>query len=91
MVLRSRRRKISIVGWFVHHSGGSGTPLSRRGRRPEKAAAVAVFLASTEAAYVSGQVFVVDGGNIIQEPHGIDLYGVARTRGGPNADQVAGC
>jgi len=24
---------------------------------------------------VTGQTFVVDGGNIIQEPHGIDLYG----------------
>ena len=30
MVLRSRRRKISIVGWFTH-SGGSGTPGTRAG------------------------------------------------------------
>ena len=33
---------------------------------------------------MTGQVLVVDGGDMIQEPHGIDLYGVARTRGGPN-------
>jgi len=38
-------------------------------------AVVAVSLESEEAAYVTGQTFVVDGGNIIQEPHGIDLYG----------------
>jgi 3-oxoacyl-[acyl-carrier protein] reductase len=50
------------------------TPAGRAGTAAE-AAAVAVFLASEEAAYVTGQTFVVDGGNIIQEPHGIDLYG----------------
>ena len=53
------------------------TPVGRAGT-PEEAAAVAVFLASEAAAYVTGQVFVVDGGNIIQEPHGVDLYGDAR-------------
>ena len=50
------------------------TPAGRAGT-PEEAAVVAVFLASEAAAYVTGQVFVVDGGNTIQEPHGIDLYG----------------
>jgi 3-oxoacyl-[acyl-carrier protein] reductase len=50
------------------------TPAGRAGTAAE-AAAVAVFLASEDAAYVTGQTFVVDGGNIIQEPHGIDLYG----------------
>jgi 3-oxoacyl-[acyl-carrier protein] reductase len=50
------------------------TPAGRAGTAAE-AAAVAVFLGSEEAAYVTGQTFVVDGGNIIQEPHGIDLYG----------------
>jgi 3-oxoacyl-[acyl-carrier protein] reductase len=50
------------------------TPIGRAGTAAE-AAAVAVFLASDLAGYVTGQVFVVDGGNVIQEPHGIDLYG----------------
>ncbi len=50
------------------------TPAGRAGT-PAEAAVVAVFLASEAAAYVTGQVVVVDGGNTIQEPHGIDLYG----------------
>ncbi len=29
---------------------------------------------SAEASYVTGQSLVVDGGNVIQEPHGIELY-----------------
>ena len=35
---------------------------------------------SDEARYVIGSSIVVDGGSIIQEPHGIDLYGRTERR-----------
>jgi 3-oxoacyl-[acyl-carrier protein] reductase len=67
-------------GWIATASStereliaGRSTPVGRAGTAREVAAAVA-FLACDEAAYVTGQTLVVDGGNIIQEAHGVDVY-----------------
>ncbi len=70
-----------LPGWISTASqteseaaGGLNTPAGRGGS-PEEVANMIVFLASKEASYITGQSFIVDGGNTIQEYKGpSDLY-----------------
>ncbi len=51
---------------------GNHTPVGRPGS-PREVAAVIAFLAGETASYLTGQVIVVDGGNILQEHKGVQL------------------
>jgi 3-oxoacyl-[acyl-carrier protein] reductase len=68
-------------GWIATASStpdeleaGRHTPIGRPGTADEVAGLIA-YLSSESAGYLTGQSLVIDGGNVIQEPHGIDLYG----------------
>ena len=70
-----------LPGWIATASqtaaeaaGGMNTPVGRGGS-PQEVANMIVFLASEEASYITGQAFIVDGGNTIQEFKGpSELY-----------------
>jgi 3-oxoacyl-[acyl-carrier protein] reductase len=50
-------------------TAGLHTPLGRAGS-PDEVAAAVCFLASPEASYITGQILIVDGGNVLQENKG---------------------
>jgi len=63
-------------GWIATGSqtkeeaeAGKHTPLGRSGT-PEEVGHLVAFLASDESSYITGQMFVIDGGNTIQEYKG---------------------
>lgn len=65
-----------LPGWIATESSsedevraGTRTPAGRPGT-PDEVAACALFLASSEASYVTGAMLVVDGGNTLQEMKG---------------------
>jgi len=70
-----------LPGWIATASqteseaaASLNTPIGR-GARPEEVGHMIVFLASEQASYITGQSFIVDGGNTIQEYKGpSELY-----------------
>lgn len=80
LAIEVARRNITVnavaPGWIKTASSGAwevaagkNTPAGRPGRA-EEVGHLALFLASEEASYVTGQLIVVDGGNTIQEVKG---------------------
>ena len=68
-------------GWIETASSGADemvaalhTPIGRPGT-PGEVADLIAFLASDASRYITGQSIVIDGGNTIQEYHGVDVYG----------------
>ncbi len=70
-----------LPGWIATGSqtepeaaAALNTPIGR-GARPEEVGHMIVFLASEQASYITGQSFIVDGGNTLQEYKGpSELY-----------------
>ena len=70
-----------LPGWIATGSqteseaaASLNTPIGRGGK-PEEVGHMIVFLASEQASYITGQTFIVDGGNTIQEYKGpSELY-----------------
>jgi 3-oxoacyl-[acyl-carrier protein] reductase len=65
-----------LPGWIATGSqteseaaASLNTPIGRGGK-PEEVGHMIVFLASEQASYITGQTFIVDGGNTIQEYKG---------------------
>ena len=65
-----------LPGWIAtgsqteqEHVAGLYTPVGRSGT-PEEVGELIAFLASDRASYLTGQAFVIDGGNVIQEAKG---------------------
>lgn len=67
-------------GWIAtasstdeERTAGMHTPVGRPGS-PREVASVVGFVSSRAASYLTGQSIVVDGGNTIQEVHGLNVY-----------------